>query len=39
MLKRVKKLISLGAITVLTFGVAGCSNSNQEDKIKVGLTL
>ena len=39
MLKRVKKLISLGAITILTLGVVGCSNSNQEDKLKVGLIL
>ena len=40
MLKRVKKIISLGVITVLSLSVVGCSNSNQkEDKIKIGLVL
>ena len=40
MLKRVKKIISIGIITVLSLSVVGCSNSNQkEDKIKVGLVL
>ena len=39
MLKRVKKLISLGVMTVLGFSVVGCSSSNQENSDGAKITL